>query len=119
MRRKLTKAERQQVYEKCNGYCGYCGTEIDYKDMQVDHMQPLKRGGSDTLDNMLPACRSCNHYKATLTVEEYRKYLSGIPNRLMRDSIPFQVGLRFGIVEYSKNDPIFYFEKMDTEQEAK
>lgn len=75
-------------------------------------MQPLKRGGSDTMDNILPACRSCNHYKATLTVEEYRKYLSEIPNRLMRDNIPFQVGARFGIVNYSTDYPVFYFEKM-------
>ena len=113
MRRKLTKTERQQVYEKCNGHCGYCGIEIAYKDMQVDHMEPLKRGGIDNLGNMLPACRSCNHYKATLTVEEFRKYLSGIPHRLMRDSIPFQVGSRFGIVKTDTNKPVFYFEQME------
>lgn len=113
MRRKLTKTERQQAYGKCNGHCGYCGAKIDYKDMQIDHMEPLRRGGADDLSNMLPACRSCNHYKATLTVEEFRGYLAGIPRRLMRDSIPFQVGSRFGIVRSETNKPVFYFEQME------
>lgn len=32
--------------------------------------QALRKGGADALDNMLPACRSCNHYKGSLTVEK-------------------------------------------------
>ena len=112
-RRKLSKAERQQVYEKCQGHCGYCGCNLEYKAMQVDHMKPLKRGGADELSNMLPTCRSCNHYKATLDVEEFRSYLSGIPRRLMRDSIPYQVGVRFGLVRHITETPVFYFEEME------
>lgn len=76
-RRKLTKDERMAVYEKTNGHCAYCGCELEYKDMQVDHVIPINgwsEQGSDTLDNMLPACRSCNHYKSrsTLTVNTTR-----------------------------------------------
>ena len=57
-------------------------------------------------------CRSCNHYKSALKPEEFRKYLSGIPKRLMRDSIPFQVGERFGIVRIVTDDVTFYYEKI-------
>ncbi len=112
MRRKLTKAERQQVYGKCKGHCAYCGCELEYKDMQVDHMKPLRIGGADELYNMFPACRSCNHYKATLDVDGFRHYLAGIYSRLMRDSIPFQVAVRFGIVKHMGDDVTFYFEKL-------
>lgn len=66
-RRKLTKDERMAVYKKTNGHCAYCGCELEYKDMQVDHVIPINgwsEQGEDTLDNMLPACRSCNHYKS-------------------------------------------------------
>lgn len=75
-RRKLTKDERMAVYEKTNGHCAYCGCELEYKDMQVDHVIPINgwsEQGSDTLDNMLPACRSCNHYKSRSTLEGFRK----------------------------------------------
>lgn len=44
-RKRLTKAERQQVYEKYNGRCGYCGKHIELKDMQVDHIIAIRNGG--------------------------------------------------------------------------
>lgn len=40
-RRKLTKDERMAVYKKTNGHCAYCGCELEYKDMQVDHVIPI------------------------------------------------------------------------------
>ncbi len=113
MRRKLTIAERQQVYEKCKGHCAYCGCELEYKNMQIDHVKPLRIGGADELYNMLPACRSCNHYKATLDVEKFRQYLGGIYQRLMRDSIPFQVAVRFGLVKHLGDSVVFYFERCE------
>ena len=38
-RKAIPKAVRQQVYDSLNGHCGYCGCEITYKEMQVDHIQ--------------------------------------------------------------------------------
>ncbi len=116
-RRKLSKAERQEVYQKCNGHCAYCGTEIEYKDMQVDHVKPLRIGGLDDMDNMLPACRSCNHYKSTFDVEGFRKYLSGLHERLIRDCVAYQMAERFEIVEHKMDDVRFYFETMEEMKE--
>lgn len=110
MRRRLTKKERQIVYDKCKGHCAYCGCEMEYRDMQVDHVIPLRRGGEDVIDNMLPACRSCNHYKHTLTQEEFRKYVEDIPDRLLRDNIPYQVGVRFGII-HPEHGVKFWYEE--------
>lgn len=77
-RKAISKKVRQSVYLMYNGHCAYCGTEIAYKDMQVDHATPLRIGGADDISNYMPACRSCNHYKATLDVEGFRRYLSEI-----------------------------------------
>ena len=33
---------RQDVLEKYNNHCAYCGKEIDLKSMQVDHKQPRR-----------------------------------------------------------------------------
>lgn len=115
-RRRLSKSERQKVYQKCHGHCAYCGYALDYKDMQVDHVKPLRIGGSDDISNMLPTCRSCNHYKATLDLEQFREYIWKIPARLKRDSIPFQVGFRFGAVSYSTEPVKFYFENQEDKQ---
>lgn len=37
----------------------------------VDHYVPLKRGGADTLSNMVLACFRCNHAKDDMTPEQF------------------------------------------------
>lgn len=39
---------RHAVYAKYNGHCAYCGCEIDYKDMQVDHIKSKCRNNETT-----------------------------------------------------------------------
>lgn len=38
-RKSISKSTRTSVYLMYNGHCAYCGTEIAYKDMQVDHQK--------------------------------------------------------------------------------
>lgn len=44
------------------GCCAYCGTVAG--DLQKDCVLPLSRGGRYTLENVVPACRSCNASKS-------------------------------------------------------
>jgi 5-methylcytosine-specific restriction endonuclease McrA len=51
--------------------CHICGRPIDYSlphldpgEFVIDHVVPLKRGGTDTIDNVKAAHRSCNSAKA-------------------------------------------------------
>lgn len=111
-RKTIPKKVREKVYQMYNGHCAYCGTEIAYKDMQIDHATPLRIGGADDITNFMPACRSCNHYKATFDIEGFRNYLSNIHKRLVRDSVPYQVAERFDIVKHVSDDVKFYFEEM-------
>jgi len=111
-RKRLTQAERQEVYNKCNGHCAYCGCELEYKDMQVDHVEAILTGGSDTLDNMLPACRSCNHYKSSMTLEMFRHNLERMPIVLERDCVTYKIAKRFGIVKPVKKKVKFYYEEL-------
>lgn len=43
------------------GGCAYCGTTG--VSLQKDCVQPISRGGRYTLDNVVPACASCNASK--------------------------------------------------------
>lgn len=113
MRRRLNKSERMQVYEKCKGHCAYCGCELEYKDMQVEHVKPLSICGTDTIDNMLPACRSCNHYKYTLDLEDFRNYLSGLHDRMLRNNVNYRTLNRFGLIAKSEEPIKFYFETLN------
>ena len=111
-RRRLSAKERNDFYKMYGGRCAYCGTQITLRGMQIDHLKPLAICGEDTKENMLPACRSCNKYKHTLDVEGFREYLSGIPKRVRRDDIAFQVGERYGLLQENKVPVVFYFEKV-------
>lgn len=110
-RRRLSARERKHFFDMFNGHCAYCGACITFRGMQIDHKKPLAIGGEDVPENMLPACRSCNKYKHTLDVEGFRAYLEGIPKRLQRDCIGYQVGVRYGIVTAGEGRVVFYFEK--------
>lgn len=111
-RRRLSKAERQAVYDKTGGHCAYCGDEIRLNTMQADHVDPLRRGGTDGVQNMLPACRSCNHYKSSRTLEGFRAALERMPSVLMRDSVTYKNAMRFGLVTPTPHRVVFFFERL-------
>ncbi len=61
----------QEFFEKCTAQdwkCTYCGLE---KPLTVDHMIPLSKGGSNSIDNITPACLTCNCSKGDKTYDEY------------------------------------------------
>ena len=111
----IKKEIRLKVYNKYNGHCAYCGKEIEYKDMQVDHFIPKGIGYSgedlDTLENYMPACRRCNHYKRANSLEGWRKMIEEIPLKLERDSYIYRVGIDYGFYEKPERQKVkFYFE---------
>jgi 5-methylcytosine-specific restriction endonuclease McrA len=40
--------------------------------LTCDHVVPVSRGGSSTLDNLVTACLACNLAKSTMTPKEWR-----------------------------------------------
>ena len=65
----LARREREEVLKKTAGRCHICCGEVD-PSWRVDHVQPPGEGGSNELDNLLPAHRLCNHYKWDYFPEE-------------------------------------------------
>lgn len=123
-RKPITKSQRAVVWEKCGGHCAYCGRQICISEMQVDHVAPLElyealTHGTDLqgtspncADNLLPACRSCNNYKSTLTVEKFRAMIERWPDVLMRDSVTYRNAVRFGLITAQPHKIEFYFEEI-------
>ena len=120
-RKVLSKKEREAVYNKYNGHCAYCGKEIAYKEMQVDHLIPVQRErfGKYTVEeiecfeNYTPSCRRCNHYKRAHSLEVFRKMIEEIPKKLYRDNYIYKVGLDYGLIEPQEHKIKFYFEQVE------
>lgn len=56
---------RRTVIARSQGICEYCRSRADHSAgvFAVEHIVPISRGGSDTLDNLALACSGCNGHK--------------------------------------------------------
>ena len=60
---------REYLLEKWQRTCVYCGTKG--VPLQVEHITPKARGGSDRVSNLTMACEACNLRKGTRTAAEF------------------------------------------------
>ncbi|MBI2942327.1 MAG: HNH endonuclease [Chloroflexi bacterium] len=71
--RPKARLTRKEVFQRDRYVCQYCGTKG--KDLTIDHVVPRHRGGKHMWDNLVSACRSCNHRKGGKTLEEAKMTL--------------------------------------------
>lgn len=110
-RKPIPKSVRKKVYQKFNGRCAYCGCELAYKDMQVDHIKSVYgNNGSNDIENLMPSCRMCNFYKGVFSLDDFRKRLETIHERLQKPFI-YRLALKYGLITEHKDKVMFYFEK--------
>ena len=107
----FSKKIRQAVYDKCGGHCAYCGREIAYKDMQVDHIRPRHLGGSDDIGNLYPSCRMCKFRKGTLMIEPFRREIEHQAEGLCK-TFQGRMSLAYGLIKRVNKPIVFYFEKL-------
>jgi hypothetical protein len=63
--------------------CAYCGSPGQ---LHADHRTPLARGGTNSIENLLPACATCNLRKHLLTEDEFRARLAMERGDAQRDA---------------------------------
>ena len=67
---------REYLLEKYGHRCAYCGGASGDSVLNVDHMVPRSRGGSDRVSNLAVVCRTCNEAKGNRMPKEWLKELS-------------------------------------------
>lgn len=75
MAKLISKSKRHSVWEKTDGECWYCGSEINPFTFHIDHVVPVAKGGTHHLDNLVPACRPCNMTKGSRDLDYLRHKL--------------------------------------------
>ena len=130
---KLTKKQREELKRKFGGHCAYCGIELGER-WQADHLEPVERNWetykdkngklktratdmnkpeNDHYDNLMPSCVKCNNDKHSMTLENWR-YMIKDRIRTLNESpkyASYQKARRFGLVQETGAEVIFYFEK--------
>ena len=64
---------RENIFKRDCHSCVYCGYEEKNENLTLDHVIPKSKGGKNTWDNLVTACRWCNGEKGDLSLEEYGK----------------------------------------------
>ncbi len=60
---------RHYLLEKWQRTCAYCGKRD--VPLEIEHLTPRSRGGSDRVSNLTLACHECNQAKGTQTAAEF------------------------------------------------
>ncbi len=87
----FTKAERSKArslrktrwwqQKTSSGTCYYCGEKVGFKNLTMDHVIPLSRGGRSSKDNLVPCCKECNNKKNNYLPVEWEEYMDKLDNK--------------------------------------
>ncbi len=67
------------LFRRDGHLCLYCGERFPHGQLSRDHIRPISRGGVDTWNNVVTACKRCNNHKAGRLPEEAGMQLLAIP----------------------------------------
>lgn len=116
----FSKKTRQQVFDKYNGHCGYCGYEFkSISEMQVDHIHSKLKSRfkgeevDNSLENLMPSCRQCNFYKNAAGIESFRRDILKTLSNTCRKSFQVRLAMKYGMLTFHPWDGKFYFEKVE------
>jgi hypothetical protein len=63
----------KEAFAVHRGNCFHCKKPISKANFSIDHVEPLARGGSDSIQNLVIAHKSCNQAKGSQAIEAYNK----------------------------------------------
>ncbi len=120
----INREIRLRVWNKFDCKCAYCGKDLEYNKMQVDHVKPLYRNdkldtleawgverGKDEESNYYPSCARCNRWKSTFSVEMFREQIQKQTERLLRDSNQYRMSLDYNLIQLTHKPIEFWFER--------
>ena len=76
--RRTARTLRESTWwkRKCSrGRCYYCNAQVPPKELTMDHLVPIIRGGKSIKSKIVTACKECNNKKKYLLPIEWEEYL--------------------------------------------
>jgi 5-methylcytosine-specific restriction endonuclease McrA len=82
-KRRAQELRRSQWWKnrRATGRCHYCQGQFPARQLTMDHVVPVIRGGRSTRANVVPCCPECNARKKYLLPLEWEAYLEDLRQR--------------------------------------
>jgi len=68
---KISNSLRFEVFQRDWHTCQYSGRRAPDVELEVDHLIPVARGGTDAFENLITSCRECNSGKSAKLIERF------------------------------------------------
>ncbi len=88
------RLSRDNIFIRDKHTCQYCAKKLPNRELTLDHVMPISRGGGKSWENLVAACHPCNRVKASRTPNEAGMPLLTEPIK-MKWSPSFDVQIRF------------------------
>lgn len=75
---------REYLLEKWGRKCAYCG--VENVPLEIEHIHPKSKGGSNRVSNLTLACRSCNQAKGNRDIKEFLAQKPNVLNRILKQA---------------------------------
>lgn len=77
-RQPISKKIRFEVFKRDDFTCKYCGNKPPNVMLEVDHIKPVSKGGTNNINNLITSCFDCNRGKSNIELKK-------IPNTLLQN----------------------------------
>jgi 5-methylcytosine-specific restriction endonuclease McrA len=92
------RLSRDNIFLRDKHTCQYCAKKLATRDLTLDHVMPVSRGGGKSWENLVAACHTCNRVKASRTPNEAGMPLLNEPTKL-KWSPTFDIQVKFEKVD--------------------
>lgn len=69
-RKSISKKIRFEIFKRDQFKCQYCGSSAPDVVLQVDHINPVSKGGDNDLLNLITSCEPCNNGKRARLIDD-------------------------------------------------
>jgi hypothetical protein len=70
-RKSLSQKIRFEVFKRDNFKCQYCGKCAPDVVLEVDHIKPVSKGGTNDITNLITSCKDCNRGKTNIELDDH------------------------------------------------
>lgn len=104
-RKPIKPALRLAVYERDNFTCQYCGLHADEGELQIDHIIPVSRGGTNNINNLVTSCSACNKKKGAKLMKMGEKIRALRKGKYTQEELAERLGMHINtIVRWERGD---------------
>ncbi|RKD32105.1 HNH endonuclease [Thermohalobacter berrensis] len=78
--------DKLYIYNRDNKECFFCGKKLKFKQITLDHLLPLSKGGTNDIFNLVTSCKKCNKIKGNSILKGIDKIILELFMQAVKDN---------------------------------